>query len=404
MEDLKTKVRKILDTTGHSSVFPFDGAARNGYISGLFLNQFKERSIMARAYNFSAGPAILPEEVLKHAQGELLDFNRTGMSIMEMSHRGKDYSAVHEEAIANIKKLLNIPAGYSVLFMTGGASSQFSLIPMNLLGEGQTADYINSGAWGAKAVKAAKKLGNINVIADTSKEIPTRMPNHEDLQFTDGAAYVHICSNETISGTQMKSFPKTDAPLIADMSSDILSRPLDVSQFGLIYAGAQKNLACAGVTLVIIRDDLAARSPEALPDLMRYQHILENNSLSNTAPTFPIYLIALVTRWLIEKGGLEGIQKQNEEKAGKLYAAIDESSFYNGTAVLEDRSPMNVTFRLPTEELEAEFVKKATALWMTSLKGHRSVGGIRASIYNAFPPAGVDALIEFMKEFEANNG
>jgi phosphoserine aminotransferase len=360
---------------------------------------------MARAYNFSAGPAILPEEVLKQAQAELLDFNGTGMSIMEMSHRGKDYSAVHEEAISNIKQLLSVPEGYSVLFMTGGASSQFSLIPMNLLGEGQCADYINAGAWGSKAVKAAKKLSdNINVIADTSKEIPTRMPKNEELTFSDNAAYVHICSNETISGTQVKEFPKTAAPLVADMSSDILSRPLDVSQFGMIYAGAQKNLACAGVTLVIIRDDLAAKSPEALPDLFRYQHVLENNSLSNTAPTFPIYMIALVTRYLLSLGGLEAIQKLNEEKAAKLYAAIDASDFYKGTAVVEDRSPMNVTFRLPTEELEAQFIKEAAVKNMTSLKGHRSVGGVRASIYNAFPPAGVDALVAFMKEFEEQNG
>ena len=358
---------------------------------------------MARAYNFSAGPAILPEEVLKQAQAELLDLNGTGMSVMEMSHRGKDYSAVHEEAKENIKKLLNIPEGYSVLFMTGGASTQFSLIPMNLLGEGQTADYITAGTWSTKAIKAAKKLGNVTEIANTAKEIPTCVPKNEDLQFTAGAAYVHICSNETISGAQVKEFPQTEVPLIADMSSDILSRPLDVSQFDMIYAGAQKNLAPAGVTLVIIRDELAAKSPESLPDLFRYQHILENNSLSNTAPTFPIYMIMRVTRWLLEKGGLEGIQKRNDEKAGKLYAAIDASDFYKGTAVPEFRSPMNVTFRLPSEEFEAQFVKEATALRMTSLKGHRSVGGIRASIYNAFPPAGVDALVAFMKEFEAAN-
>lgn len=355
---------------------------------------------MARAYNFSAGPAILPEEVLKQAQAELLDFNGTGMSIMEMSHRGKDYSAVHQEAKENLKKLLGIPDDYSVLFMTGGATTQFSLIPMNLMKEGQSADYVNAGSWGAKAVKAAAKLGKVNVIADVSKEIPTCMPANDDLQFTDGAAYVHVTSNETISGTQMKSFPKTEAPLIADMSSDILSRPLDVSQFGMIYAGAQKNLAPAGVTLVIIRNDLAEKSPEALPDLFRYKHILENDSLSNTAPTFPIYMIMLVTRWLLEKGGLEGIQKQNEEKAARLYAAIDESDFYKGTAVPEYRSVMNVTFRLPTEELEAQFIKEAAAKNMTSLKGHRSVGGVRASIYNAFPPEGVNCLVSFMKEFE----
>lgn len=358
---------------------------------------------MARAYNFSAGPAILPEEVLQQVQSELLDFNGTGMSIMEMSHRGKDYAAVHQEAKDNLKKLLNIPDNYSILFMTGGASTQFSLIPMNLLGEGETADYITAGAWSSKAIKAAKKIGaNVNELANTAKDIPTCVPGN-DLDFTPGAAYVHICSNETISGAQVKEFPKTDAPLIADMSSDILSRPLDVSQFGMIYAGAQKNLACAGVTLVIIRNDLAEKSPDTLPELFQYKHVMENDSLSNTAPTFPIYIIAMVTRWLLETGGLEAMQKQNEQKAAKLYDLFDASEFYKGTAKPEFRSPMNVTFRLPTEELEAQFIKEATAKNMTSLKGHRSVGGIRASIYNAFPVEGVDALVEFMKEFELAN-
>ncbi|MBT8046088.1 MAG: 3-phosphoserine/phosphohydroxythreonine transaminase [Pontiella sp.] len=357
-----------------------------------------------RAYNFSAGPAILPEEVLKQAQAELLDFNGTGMSIMEMSHRGKDYSAVHQETKDNIAKLLNLPDNYSVLFMTGGASTQFSLIPMNLLGEGQTADYITAGSWSTKAIKAAKKLGNVNELANTAKEIPTCMPANDTLNFTADAAYVHLCSNETISGTQVKEFPNTQAPLIADMSLDILSRPLDITQFGMIYAGAQKNLGPAGVTLVIIRDDLADKSPEALPDLFQYKHVRDNDSLSNTAPTYPIYMLSLVTRWLLDKGGLEGIQKLNEEKAAKLYAAIDASDFYNGTALKEWRSPMNVTFRLPSEELEAQFVADAAKQHMTSLKGHRSVGGIRASIYNAFPPEGVDALISFMAAFEAKRG
>jgi phosphoserine aminotransferase len=359
---------------------------------------------MARSYNFSAGPSILPEEVLKEAQAELLDYKGTGMSIMEMSHRGKEYSAVHDEAIANLKTLLKIPENYSVLFMTGGATTQFSLIPMNLLGAGQTADYINAGSWGAAALKDAKKLGKINVAADTSKEIPTRMPKNSDLKLNDDAAYVHITSNETIAGTQVKVFPKTKAPLIADMSSDILSRPLDVSQFGLIYAGAQKNLAPAGITLVIIRNDLAERAPATLPDLFQYRTFIAENSLKNTVPTFPVYVLLLVTRWLMAKGGLEGIQKINEAKAAKLYAAIDASAFYKGTAVPEDRSPMNVTFRLPTEELEETFIKAASKLGMTSLKGHRSVGGIRASIYNAFPEAGIDALVAFMKDFEAKNG
>lgn len=357
-----------------------------------------------RAYNFSAGPAILPEEVLKEAQAELFDYQGTGMSIMEMSHRGKEYSAVHDETIANIKKLLNIPAGYSVLFMTGGASSQFALIPMNLLGAGQTADYTNSGAWASKAIQEAKLLGgNVNIAANCGKEIPTRVPAIDELKLTPGAAYLHITSNETISGAQWKVFPRHET-LIADMSSDILSKPLDVSRFGLIYAGAQKNLGPAGVTLVIMKDELAERCPETVPTMFRYKTHIAENSLYNTVPTFPVYILCLVTRWLLAKGGLEGMQKQNAEKAAKLYAAIDGTGFYKGTAVKEYRSDMNVTFRLPTEALEDQFIAEASKLKLKSLKGHRSVGGIRASIYNAFPPAGVDALISFMKEFEAKNG
>ncbi|MCF7818049.1 MAG: 3-phosphoserine/phosphohydroxythreonine transaminase [Kiritimatiellales bacterium] len=357
-----------------------------------------------RAYNFSAGPAILPEEVLKEAQAELFDYQGTGMSLMEMSHRGKEYSAVHDETIANIKKLLNIPAGYSVLFMTGGASTQFALVPMNLLGAGQTADYTNSGAWASKAIQEAKLLGGkVNIAANCGKEIPTRVPSIDELKLTPGAAYLHITSNETISGAQWKVFPKHET-LIADMSSDILSKPLDVSKFGLIYAGAQKNLGPAGVTLVIMKDELAERCPETVPTMFRYKTHIAENSLYNTVPTFPVYILCLVTRWLLAKGGLEGMQKQNAEKAAKLYAAIDGTGFYTGTAVKEYRSDMNVTFRLPSEALEDQFIAEASKLKLKSLKGHRSVGGIRASIYNAFPPAGVDVLISFMKEFEAKNG
>ncbi len=356
-----------------------------------------------RAYNFSAGPAVLPEEVLKQAQAELVDYQGTGMSIMEMSHRGKEYSAIHDETIANIKELLNIPAGYSVLFLTGGASTQFAMVPMNLLGAGQTADYTNSGAWAKKAIQEAKALGNVNVVADCGKEIPTRVPRIDELKTTPGAVYLHVTSNETISGAQWKVFPKHDC-LIADMSSDMLSKPVDVSKFGLIYAGAQKNLGPAGVTLVIMKDELAERCPATVPTMFRYKTHIEENSLYNTVPTFPVYILCLVTRWLKANGGLEGMKKINEEKAGKLYAAIDASDFYKGTAVKEFRSDMNVTFRLPTEELEAQFVTEASKKNLKTLKGHRSVGGIRASIYNAFPMEGVDALISFMKEFEAKNG
>jgi len=356
-----------------------------------------------RAYNFSAGPAILPEEVLKEAQTELLDYKGTGISLMEASHRGKEYDAIHQETIANLKKLLNIPDGYSVLFMTGGASTQFALIPMNLLGEGQTADYVNTGAWATKAITEGKIQGNVNIAADTSKEHPARMPSIDELNLTKGAAYLHITSNETISGTRWNVFPEHDT-LIADMSSDILSRPLDVSKFGLIYAGAQKNLGPAGVTLVIIRDDLAERVSDKVPTIMRYKTFIEKNSLFNTPPTFPIYILCLVTRWLLAKGGLAEMKKQNEAKAAKLYNLIDNSEFYRGTAHPDSRSIMNITMRLPTEELEAKFVAEAAEHNMKGLKGHRSVGGIRASIYNAFPPEGVDELISFMKEFEAKNG
>jgi len=355
-----------------------------------------------RAFNFSAGPATLPEDVLKEAAAELLDYQGSGMSIMEMSHRGKEYSAVHDETIANIKELLNIPAGYSVLFMTGGASSQFALIPMNLLGEGQTADYTDSGAWASKAIKEGKMLGTVNVAADCGKEIPTRVPAADELNLTDGAAYLHITSNETISGAQWKTFPEHET-LIADMSSDILSRPLDVSKFGLIYAGSQKNLGPAGITLVIIKDELAERCPDSVPTIMRYKTHIANNSLYNTVPTFPVYMLCLVTRWLKAQGGLEGMQQKNAAKAAKLYDAIDRSAFYTGTAVKEFRSDMNITFRIVNEELEATFITEATEKNLVGLKGHRSVGGIRASIYNAFPVEGVDALISFMKEFEAKH-
>ena len=358
---------------------------------------------MARVFNFGAGPAVLPVEVLQEAQAELLDFKGSGMSIMEHSHRGKEYDAVHAEAIANLRTLLKLGDDYTVLFIQGGASMQFAMVPMNLLGAGQAADYVNSGAWADKAVKEAKLFGNVNVIANTGKDIPTRMPRNEDLKFTPGAAYVHITSNETIAGSQWKVFPKTEAPLVADMSSDILSRPFDINQFGLVYAGAQKNLGPSGVALVVMRKDLAERVSAKTPTMLKYKTHIEENSLYNTPPTFSIYVLALVTRWIL-KLGQENLYRQNVEKAGKIYQALDSSSFYKGTAVKEFRSDMNITFRLPTEALEEQFVKEASKQGMKALKGHRSVGGIRASIYNAFPVAGVDALVAFMKEFEKKNG
>ena len=358
---------------------------------------------MSRKYNFSAGPATLPLDVLEQAQAELVDFEGTGTSIMECSHRGPAYSAVHAEALANVRELLNVPEDYAILLLQGGASGQFAMVPMNLLPSDGIADYANSGSWATKAIKEARNVGSVNVAADCSKEIPTRVPRIDELNLTPGAAYLHITSNETISGAQYKAFPQCEAPLVADMSSDILSYPLDVSQFGLIYAGAQKNLGPSGVTLVIIRKDLAERSPESIPAILRYQTHVDADSLYNTPPCFSIYVLMLVTRW-IKRMGLKALCEQNQAKAATLYSAIDRSAFYSGTANPEDRSAMNVTFRLPSESLEATFVKEAKAEGFDGLKGHRSVGGIRASIYNAFPVEGVDALVAFMEDFERRLG
>ncbi len=359
---------------------------------------------MARVFNFGAGPAVLPLEVLEEAQRELLDYKGSGMSILEHSHRGKEYDAVHTEAVANLRELFGLTDDYAVLFLQGGASGQFAMLPLNLLTPGSSADYVNSGAWAKKAISEAKIIGKVNVASDVSAAKPARMPRPDELKLTPGAAYVHVTSNETIDGTQMKAFPKTDAPLVADMSSDILSRPFDIRQFGLIYAGAQKNLGPSGVAIVIIRKDLAARCPATVPKFLRYATHIEEDSLYNTPSTFTIYLIMLVTRWL-RKNGLTAMHRRNVEKAGKLYAAIDNSGgFYRGTAAPDSRSDMNVTYRLPTEPLEDAFVKEASKLGMKALKGHRSVGGIRASIYNAFPPEGVDALVSFMHDFAKRNG
>ncbi|HRZ13091.1 MAG TPA: 3-phosphoserine/phosphohydroxythreonine transaminase [Kiritimatiellia bacterium] len=359
---------------------------------------------MARVFNFNPGPAVLPLEVLQEAQAELLDYKGSGMSILEASHRGKEYMAIHQEAMDNLRKLLGIPDEYVILFLQGGASGQFAMAPMNLLGEGQSADYINSGAWASKAIKEAKLIGKVNVIADTAKDIPTRLPPPGGLKFTPGAAYLHLTSNETIAGTQWKVFPKPGVPIVADMSSDMLSRPFDIRPFGLIYAGAQKNLGPAGVTLVIVRKDLAERVSEKVPVIFRYKTHIEENSLYNTPPCFAVYILALVTRWVLKLGGLEAMARLNAEKAAKIYTVLDTSSFYKGTAVKECRSDMNLTFRLPSEALEETFIKEASAQKLKGLKGHRSVGGVRASIYNAFPAEGVDALVAFMKEFERKNG
>jgi phosphoserine aminotransferase len=360
-----------------------------------------------RVFNFSAGPAVLPVSVLEEIQRDLLALPGVGMSILEISHRSKAFEGILAEAEANIRTLAGIPGNYKVLFLQGGASLQFSMVPMNLLGQGQTADYIDCGSWADKAIKEAKKVGTVNVAGSTKGENYSRLPKQSELKLTPGAAYVHMTSNNTIEGTEYNSLPVAgDVPLVSDASSDIFSAPIDVTKFGAVYAGAQKNLGPAGVTLVIIRDDLVARSAgnKSLPTMLNYNVHAENTSLYNTPPSFAVYAIGLVVKWLIDQGGLPAIGETNRRKAAKLYAEVDRTGFYRGTADTADRSRMNVTFRLPSEDLEKQFVKEATAAGLDGLKGHRSVGGMRASIYNAFPETGIDALVSFMQEFEKKNG
>ena len=358
-----------------------------------------------RIFNFSAGPAVMPLPVLEQAQRELVALPGVGMSVLEISHRSKTFEDILGQAIADVRELGHVDDRYSILFLQGGASLQFSMVPMNFLGAGQVADYIDTGSWADKAAKEAKKIGTVNITGSTKADNYSRIPSQHELKLTSGAAYVHITTNNTIEGTQWHSLPDvSDAPLVADASSDIFSQPIDVTRFGLIYAGAQKNLGPSGVTLVIVRKDLLARSNDSLPVMLNYKMQSENNSLYNTPPTFGIYLLGLTMKWLKALGGLTAIATVNERKAAKLYAEIDRSGFYRGTADKAGRSRMNVTFRLPTEELEKRFEKEATAQGLDGLKGHRSVGGMRASIYNAFPDEGVDALVAFMREFERTRG
>ena len=362
-----------------------------------------------RVYNFSSGPAVLPLPVLEEIQRDLLALPGVGMSVLEISHRSKAFESILQQAEADIRSLANIPSNYKVLFLQGGASLQFSMVPMNLLMPGATADYIDAGSWGEKAIKEAKKVGSVNVAASTKSENYARIPKPSEWRLTPGAAYVHMTSNNTIEGTEQKDLPAlpADVPLVSDTSSDMFSKPIDVTRHGLIYAGAQKNMGPAGVTVVIIRDDLVARSAErksALPTMLSYAVHAENGSLYNTPPAFAVYTLGLVMKWLIAQGGLGAIARLNERKAAKLYAEIDRTGFYRGTAQKDSRSLMNVTFRLATEDLEKAFVKESTAAGLDGLKGHRSVGGMRASIYNAFPEEGIDALVSFMKEFERMRG
>jgi phosphoserine aminotransferase len=348
---------------------------------------------------------VLPLPVLEEIQRDLVSLPGVGMSILEISHRSAAFEKILAEAEQSIRSLAGIPANYKVLFLQGGASLQFSMVPMNLLAAGATADYIDGGSWAEKAIKEAKKIGTVNVAASTKAENYSRLPRQAELKLTPGAAYVHMTSNNTIEGTEYKTLPAVgDVPLVSDTSSNMFSRPIDVSRHALIYAGAQKNMGPAGVTVVIIRDDMLQRSQKSLPTMLNYAVHAENNSLYNTPPAFAVYTLGLVMKWLLAQGGLPAIAAANERKAGKLYAEIDRSGFYRGTADKGDRSLMNVTFRLATEELEKQFIKESTAAGLDGLKGHRSVGGMRASIYNAFPEDGVDALVSFMKEFERTRG
>jgi phosphoserine aminotransferase len=360
---------------------------------------------VSRVYNFSSGPAVLPVPVLEQIQRDLMALPDVGMSILEISHRSAAFEAILARAEADVRAIAGVPSNYKVLFLQGGASTQFSMVPMNLLTAGATADYIDSGSWGDKAVKEAKKVGTVNVAASTKAENYSRVPTQAELKLTPGAAYVHMTSNNTIEGTEYKALPEVgDVPLVNDTSSDMFSRPLDIARHGLIYAGAQKNLGPSGVTLVIVREDLLARSQKSLPTMLNYAVQAENGSMYNTPPTFAVYTLGLVMQWLIAQGGLAAMAHVNERKAAKLYAEIDRTGFYRGTAHKDCRSLMNVTFRLASEDLEKMFVKDSTAAGLDGLKGHRSVGGMRASIYNAFPEHGIDALVAFMREFEAKRG
>ena len=359
-----------------------------------------------RIYNFSAGPATLPLPVLEKAQSELLSLDGIGMSVMEISHRSKPFGAILESAKASLKELLGIPDNYKILFLQGGATLQFSMIPINFLGADQTADYIITGAWGKGALKEAKKCGNAATIFSTADEGFKSVPAQDELNFSENAQYIHYTSNETIEGVEFKyDLDGGGIPVVCDMSSNILSKPLDIEKYALIYCGAQKNIGPSGVTLVIIRDDLLEKVPENQHSMLDYRLLAEKDSMLNTPNTWGIYLINLVGEWLKEMGGLGEMEKQNEAKAKILYDAIDSSDgFYVGHAAKDARSLMNVTFRLPNEELEKQFATEATAAKFDGLKGHRSVGGLRASIYNAFPKEGVEALVGFMDEFMRKNG
>ena len=354
-----------------------------------------------RIYNFSAGPAMLPEEVLEQCAAEMLDYKGSGMSVMEMSHRSKVYQQIIDEAEKDLRELIGIPENYKVLFLQGGATLQFALIPLNFMFTGK-ADYINTGVWTKKAIKDAKLYGDVRVVASGEESGFSKLPDFKSIKFNKDSDYVYMCDNNTIFGTKCHEYPETgDIPLICDMSSCFLSEPIDVKKFGLIYAGAQKNVGPAGVTILIIRDDLLAKAPrQPLPAYFDYRLHVENGSMYNTPPTYGIYVCGLVFKWLLKNGGLAARKKANEEKAKVLYDYLDSSSFYKPFAAKDSRSLMNVTFRTPSDELDAEFLEGAKKYRFTNLKGHRLTGGLRASIYNAMPKEGVEALVKYLKEFE----
>lgn len=360
---------------------------------------------MTRVHNFSAGPAALPAAVLERASAEMLDYAGTGMSVMEMSHRSKAFIDIAERAEADLIELLGVPDDYKVLFLQGGATTQFAMVPMNLLNGSVRADYVNTGSWSKKAIKEAGKYCDVNVAASSEDTSFDRVPAFSDWALSADAAYLHLCSNETIGGVQFNELPDgVSCPIVADMSSDILSRPIDVSRYGLIYAGAQKNIGPAGLTVVIVRKDLIGKAASSVPSMLDYAVHAEADSMSNTPPTYAWYLAGLVFDWLKQQGGLAGIAEVNARKAGKLYGAIDSSNFYSSPVAVENRSKMNVPFTLPDPAMDGDFLTQAESRGLTNLKGHRSVGGMRASIYNAVPEAAVDALVEFMAEFENERG
>jgi phosphoserine aminotransferase len=360
---------------------------------------------MARVYNFSAGPAVLPEPVLRQAAEEMLDWHGSGMSVMEMSHRGKEFIAIHAQAEADVRELLEVPANYKVLFLQGGAAGQFAIVPMNLLRGKSSADYVYTGQWSKKAIGEAKKYCKVNIAASSEDRKFTYAPRQDRWKRDPEAAYVHITSNETIGGVEFHWIPDTgDVPLVADASSHILSRPIDVSRYGLIYAGAQKNIGPAGLTIVIVRDDLIGRALPTTPDVFDYKVQAEADSMINTPPTYAVYVAGLVFQWLKKLGGLKKMEQINIAKAALVYDYLDQTEFYHSPVAKEDRSRMNIPFTLRSSSLDQEFLKEAENQGLTQLKGHRSVGGMRASLYNAMPLEGVKALVEFMRQFERKHG